>query len=46
MAVRKDYIEVREELFDWGLLDKISFEDFLEKLAKHYSPEPVREMEE
>lgn len=41
------YIEVREaEPFDWGLLDKISFEDFLEKLAKHYSPEPVREMEE
>lgn len=34
------HIEVREsEPFDWSILSRISFEDFIEKLAKHYRPE-------
>ncbi|WP_290596211.1 MULTISPECIES: ATP-binding protein [unclassified Archaeoglobus] len=37
------YIELREaEPFDWGLLSKISFEDFIEKLAKHFKPEALK----
>lgn len=36
------YIETREaEPFDWRTLDKIDFEEFIEKLAKHYKPEPL-----
>ncbi len=41
------YIEVREaEPFEWALLDEISFEDFLDKLAKHYRPEAIEEIED
>jgi len=33
------YIEEREaEPFDWSVLNKINFEDFLDKLEKHYRP--------
>jgi len=33
------YIEEKEaELFDWNILNKIDFEDFLDRLGKHYMP--------
>ena len=36
------YIEIREaHPFDWGILTKIKFEDFIEKLSRHYNPEPI-----
>ncbi len=39
------YIEVREaEPFDWEILNEISFEDFLEKLSKHFKPEPLEDI--
>jgi ferredoxin len=39
------YIEVREaEPFDWNVLREISFDDFLEKLEKHYRPDVISEL--
>ncbi len=38
------YIDIRAaEPFDWSIMKKISFEDFVEKLQKHYQPEAIRE---
>ncbi|MFO7966431.1 MAG: 4Fe-4S dicluster domain-containing protein [Archaeoglobaceae archaeon] len=40
------FIEEREaEPFDWSIMDRISFEDFVEKLQKHYQPKAIREAE-
>ncbi|AGK60345.1 hypothetical protein Asulf_00313 [Archaeoglobus sulfaticallidus PM70-1] len=37
------YIEEREaEDFDWSILSRINFEDFLDKLSLHYKPEELR----
>ena len=34
------YIEEREvEEFDWNILNKIDFEEFLNRLRRHYQPE-------
>ncbi|WP_230972313.1 ATP-binding protein [Archaeoglobus neptunius] len=33
------YIEIRDaEPFDWSILERIDFDSFLEKLAKHHKP--------
>ena len=38
------YIEEREaEPFDWSVLNTISFEDFLDKLSKHFRPEEIKQ---
>ncbi|MBO8181601.1 MAG: 4Fe-4S binding protein [Archaeoglobus sp.] len=38
------YIEEREaEPFDWDILAKIDFEDFIEKLSLHYKPQSIKE---
>jgi ferredoxin len=36
-------IEIREaDPFDWDILTKIDFEDFLDKLTLHYKPVPLK----
>lgn len=38
------YLEEREvEPFDWDILSRIDFDDFLEKLTLHYKPQPIEE---
>ncbi|MET1124071.1 MAG: 4Fe-4S binding protein [Archaeoglobaceae archaeon] len=34
-------VEKEAEPFDWNVLTEIDFEEFLEKLEKHYRPEKV-----
>ncbi|ADC64248.1 4Fe-4S ferredoxin iron-sulfur binding domain protein [Ferroglobus placidus DSM 10642] len=36
------YLEEREaKPFDWSILQKIDFEEFLDKLVKHYKPKEL-----
>ena len=38
------YIEEREaEPFDWGILERIDFDVFMDKLYKHYKPAELEE---